>query len=269
MLKSLLNTAVLASIHAGTKIMEVYKSEDFNVEMKSDNSPLTRADKESNDVIEEALRTTKIPVLSEEGRQIPYGERKNWERLWVVDPLDGTKEFIKRNGEFTVNIALVEDQKPILGVIYLPVKKVVYFAASGIGAFKGVVSLDRLGPVMEYDVFNSLDRYQKLPLNKTDKVFRVVGSRSHMSDETAAFIKSITKNHKDVEIVSAGSALKLCLIAEGSVNVYPRFAPTMEWDIAAGHAIINEAGKKVLMHNSDKELIYNRENNVNGWFVAS
>ena len=249
--------------------MEVYESENFDVEIKSDNSPLTRADKESNDVIEEALRTTKIPVLSEEGRKIPYGERKNWEHLWVVDPLDGTKEFIKRNGEFTVNIALVENQRPIIGVIYLPVSKMIYFSVVGMGAFKGVMSLEDLILNSSFDVFNKLEGFQKLPLAKNDSIFRVVGSRSHMSDDTSNYIEEIKKNNKNVEVVSAGSALKLCLVAEGTASVYPRFAPTMEWDIAAGHAILNEAGKKVLMHNSDQELTYNRENNVNGWFVAS
>jgi 3'(2'), 5'-bisphosphate nucleotidase len=269
MLQSWLNTAVTAAAHAGHKIMEVYGSDDFGVEIKSDNSPLTKADKEANDIIQQALSATDIPVLSEEGKHIPYNQRKNWEHLWVVDPLDGTKEFIKRNGEFTVNIALVENHKPILGVIYVPVTRVVYFGAMGLGAYKGEIPMVDLKQLSSIDVFNFLRDYQKLPLAKTDSVFRVVGSRSHMSEETTSYINAITKNQKKVEVISAGSALKLCLVAEGTANVYPRFAPTMEWDIAAGHAIINEAGKKVLMHNSDKELIYNRENNVNGWFVAS
>lgn len=268
MVKSWLNTAIIASIHAGNKIMEIYKSKDFKVEIKSDNSPLTRADKESNDVIQEALHSTKIPVLSEEGKKIPYGKRKNWEHLWVVDPLDGTKEFIKRNGEFTVNIALVENHKPIIGVIYVPVSKTIYFAAIGLGAYKGLVSSGDLKLNSGFDVLNKLDSFQKLPLKKTDDIFRVVGSRSHMSADTAAFIENISKEHKYFEVVAAGSALKLCMVAEGSANIYPRFAPTMEWDIAAGHAIINEAGKKVVMYNSKEELKYNRENNVNGWFVA-
>ena len=268
MLKSLLNTAVLASIHAGHKIMEVYESDDFGVEIKSDNSPLTKADKEANGIIQKALSATGIPVLSEEGKDIPYNQRKNWKRLWVVDPLDGTKEFIKQNGEFTVNIALVENHKPILGVIYVPVTRVVYFGVLGMGAYKGNIPAENLELLSNFDVFNSLGDYQKLPLDKTDTVFRVVGSRSHMSEETTSYINAITKNQKKVEVISAGSALKLCLVAEGTANVYPRFAPTMEWDVAAGHAIINEAGKKVLMHNSKEELKYNRENNVNGWFVA-
>ena len=268
MLQSLLNTAVIAAIHAGTKIMEVYDSDDFGVEIKLDNSPLTKADKESNGIIQEALFATGIPVLSEEGKDIPYEQRKNWKQLWVVDPLDGTKEFIKRNGEFTVNIAMIENNKPVLGVIYVPVKRWVYFGAQGLGSYKGEAPQGDLGSLFCNDVFSFLKGYQKLPIAKTDSVYRVVGSRSHMSEETTAYINSIRQKEKNVEVISAGSALKLCLVAEGKANVYPRFAPTMEWDIAAGHAIINEAGKKVLMHNSQEELTYNRKNNVNGWFVA-
>jgi len=247
--KELLNIAINAAIEGGKEIMKVYH-DDFEVYIKEDNSPLTIADQNANQVIVSELNKTKIPVLSEEGKTIPYRDRKDWRRLWIVDPLDGTKEFIKRNGEFTVNIALIDDGVPVLGVIYVPVKKTLYFASEE-GAFK------RRGDVTE-----------KLPINIEKKKYVAVGSRSHMSEETKEFFDQLKEAHGEIEIVSMGSSLKICLVAEGIADVYPRFAPTMEWDTAAGQAIAKFAGKSLIDYNTKQEMIYNRDELRNNWFIV-
>ena len=247
--KELLNIAINAAIDGGKEIMDVYDG-SFEVFIKEDDSPLTIADQRANKVIVRELKKTKIPVLSEEGRAIPYSERKDWERLWIVDPLDGTKEFVKRNGEFTVNIALIEKGIPIMGVIYVPVKEVLYFASEE-GAFK-----------------KSKNKIEKLPLKSKNKNFVAVGSRSHMSKETDIFFKNLKEKHGDVEVVSMGSSLKICLVAEGVADVYPRFAPTMEWDTAAGQAIARYSGKKLIDYNTKKEMVYNRDELRNNWFIV-
>ena len=171
-------TAITAALQAGKAILEIYHSGDFDIEIKGDNSPLTKADTASHNVIMSYLETTNIPVLSEEGRDIPYQDRKDWKQLWIVDPIDGTKEFIKRNGEFTVNIALIENQKPIIGVIFVPVTGELYFSSKELGAFKVAVDLE------DYDVKALLSKSNKLPLQREDKTFTIVASRSHMSPET-------------------------------------------------------------------------------------
>ena len=193
---------------------------------------------------------TNIPILSEEGKLTDYKDRKNWKLLWIVDPLDGTKEFVKRNGEFTVNIALVKNGKPILGVIFVPVKGWLYYASSN-------------GSYREID-----EKKVKLPLENKSINFKVVGSRSHQSPETKEYFDDIRKRKKNVEIVSMGSSIKICLVAEGSADVYPRFAPTMEWDTAAGHAIAKYAGKKLIDFKTKQEMIYNRERLTNNWFIV-
>lgn len=250
-INELLKIAKEAALAGGQEILKVYDSADFGVEMKSDNSPLTIADQKAHNKIMEFLLKTDIPVLSEEGKSIDYSERKNWDRLWIVDPLDGTKEFIKKNGEFTVNIALIENGTPIMGVIYVPVKDILYYGDIENGAFK----------VEE----NSLIQ---LPVKKSSPVYKVVGSRSHMSEETEAYVNKLREEHNDVEMVSMGSSLKICLVAEGSANEYPRFAPTMEWDTAAGHAIVSSAGKKLIDWETKLEMKYNRENLLNNWFLV-
>ena len=246
----LLALAIKAARLGGEEIIKIYNGE-FEVSFKEDNSPLTVADENANAVIESLLEVTNIPILSEEGRDVPYLERKNWKRLWIVDPLDGTKEFVKRNGEFTVNIALIENGKPILGVIYVPVTSVLYYASKE-GAFKKVNNI-----------------VEQLPNVDQKDNFVAVGSRSHQSNETKAYFEELSKKHGDVEIVSMGSSLKICLVAEGFADVYPRFAPTMEWDTAAGHAIANHAGKKLIDYKTNKEMRYNREQLLNNWFIVS
>ena len=236
---------------AGGAIMQIY-SQDFEVEYKQDNSPLTIADKKANDIIENNLNQllVNLPILSEEGKEIPYEDRKHWEYFWLIDPLDGTKKFIKKNGEFTVNIALIHKNTPVLGVVYAPALDICYWAKQGEGAFKDG---------------------QRLPL-KTEsqrETYKIVASRSHMSDETQAFIDDIDTD-KEKELILIGSSLKICLVAEGEADIYPRLGPTMEWDTGAAHAIVNETGKNVQKYNNVEYMshLYNKEKLLNQWFVA-
>tara|TARA_B100000787_G_scaffold142502_1_gene111869 strand:+ start:5206 stop:5994 length:789 start_codon:yes stop_codon:yes gene_type:complete len=262
-MKNLLNTAVIAALEAGKVILEIYHSGEFDVEIKGDNSPLTKADKASHNVIMTYLESTDIPVLSEEGRDISYQERKGWKQLWIVDPIDGTKEFIKRNGEFTVNIALIKDQRPLIGVIFVPVTGVLYFSSKEIGAFKISVNLD------DYNVEALLTKADKLPLQREDKTFTIVASRSHMSPETESYVQEMRDKHGAVNLISKGSSLKLCMVAEGQADCYPRFAPTMEWDTAAGQAICEHAGFEVLDWKTKESMLYNREELLNNWFLVN
>ena len=259
---NLLTTAITAALQAGKAILEIYHSGEFNVELKGDNSPLTKADTASHNVIMSYLEPTDIPVLSEEGRDIPYQERKSWKQLWIVDPIDGTKEFIKRNGEFTVNIALIENQRPLIGVIFVPVTGELYFSAKEMGAFKVAVDLE------DYDVDALQSKANKLPFQREDNTFTIVASRSHMSAETEGYIKQMRDIHGQVKLISKGSSLKLCMVAQGTANCYPRFAPTMEWDTAAGHAICEHAGVEVLDWETKKNMLYNREELLNNWFLV-
>ena len=262
MIKNLLNTAVIAALEASKAILEIYNSGEFDIELKRDNSPLTKADIASHNVIMSYLTKTDIPVLSEEGRDIPYKDRKDWMQLWIVDPIDGTKEFIKRNGEFTVNIALIENQKPIIGVIFVPVTGELYFSSKEIGAFKVVVDLKN------YDVKALLAKASKLPLQTKDSTFTIVASRSHMSSETESYVQEMRDKYGAVNLISKGSSLKLCMVAEGTANCYPRFAPTMEWDTAAGQGICEHAGFQVLDWDTKKNMLYNREKLLNNWFLV-
>jgi len=261
-IKKLLFAAINASLKAGEEILKVYDS-DFAVEQKDDKSPLTLADKNAHNAIADILKDFNIPLLSEEGKSIEYSERSKWDYFWMVDPLDGTKEFVKRNGEFTVNIALIHKRKSILGVIYVPVTKTLYFAAEGISSFKFAI-VDMIEDNLDGIILQSI----KLPIENNNKKFIVVASRSHLSEETQMFIDGLKTAHKEVEFLSSGSSIKLCLVAEGSANVYPRFAPTMEWDTAAGQAICEIAGKKVLDYSTNQNLLYNKPNLLNNWFVV-
>lgn len=260
----LLNTAMRAAHEAGQVILEIYESGDFDVELKGDSSPLTRADRASHDVIMRHLATTDIPVLSEEGREMPYAERRGWEQLWIVDPIDGTKEFIKRNGEFTVNVALVDSGKPVLGVIYVPVSGELYVGSAEAGAFKAVIPATSSCP--DFEAF--MASANALPRPKGDRTFTVVASRSHMSPETADYIETCKAEHGEVATISKGSSLKLCMVAEGLADRYPRFAPTMEWDTAAGQAICMAAGFDVIDQQTGETMAYNRENLLNNWFLV-
>jgi 3'(2'), 5'-bisphosphate nucleotidase len=237
---------------AGKVIMQVYK-QDFEVEYKQDNSPLTLADKKANDIIEAGLNQLSVntPILSEEGTDIPYEDRKHWEYFWLIDPLDGTKEFIKKNDEFTVNIALIHKDTPVLGVVYAPALDVCYWAKQGEGAFKDG---------------QNLPLKAEIPRN----TYKIVVSRSHMSDETQAFIDAIN-TLKEKELISIGSSLKICLVAEGEVDIYPRLGPTMEWDTGAAHSIVEESSasfKRYAKNGLYFQHLYNKSDLLNNWFVV-
>lgn len=268
--KKYLSLSVRAAVRAGMEILSVY-DKPTEVELKNDNSPLTIADKLSHQKIIEALITTGIPVLSEEGKLIDYAERQKWDLFWMVDPLDGTKEFIKRNGEFTVNIALIKDGTPVMGVVYAPVMNILYFASEQTGSYKCNIEPDGLHNITNGE--NFLDSLiavsEKLPANKSSNNFIVVASRSHLSPETETFINHLKTKHGTVEFISKGSSLKICLVAEGAADIYPRLAPTMEWDTAAGHAIVLYAGKSVRLYRNNEQMRYNKENLLNEWFVVN
>jgi 3'(2'), 5'-bisphosphate nucleotidase len=257
--------AIEAAIEAGKEILKVYNSNSFQVEIKEDNSPLTAADKAAHNIIDKYLSTTNIPILSEEGNSIPYEERKQWGKLWIVDPLDGTKEFIKRNGEFTVNIALVSNNKPIVGVIYVPVSSTLYLGIVDHGCWKVESITEFSASTLSLEELKQ--RGSKLPQKKETSNYVVVASRSHLSDETIQFIEELKTKHGELDFQSRGSSLKLCVVAEGQADIYPRFAPTMEWDTAAGHAIVEAAGGEVALSDGSP-LLYNRENLRNNWFIA-
>ncbi|SDQ14434.1 3'(2'),5'-bisphosphate nucleotidase CysQ [Flagellimonas zhangzhouensis] len=257
--------AVQASIEAGQEIMKIYDSVDFGTELKKDDSPLTQADLESNKVIMSYLINTDIPIISEENKNLDFDQRKDWELCWMVDPLDGTKEFIKRNGEFTVNIALISNCKPILGVIYVPVSKELYLGNVAQNKSYKIVLNDSLS--LPNDIFAS-EYLLETTTNSNQSVVRVVGSRSHMNEETENYIQHLKDDGKEVEIVSKGSSLKFCIVAEGKADIYPRVAPTMEWDTAAGHAICTAMGLKVTNWETGEDLKYNKENLLNPYFLV-
>ena len=257
----LLKIAIDASIAGGRAIMDVYAS-NFEVEKKEDETPITLADKNCNAIIEDFLLKTNIPILSEEGAKTAYSERKDWECFWLVDPLDGTKEFIKRNGEFTVNIAMIHNSTPTIGVIYVPATQELYFAMENLGSFKSSRNL----PIDNLD--SLIEESDKLPIDYKRDKYIIVGSRSHMSVETEEFFEEKMQEYGNVEVMGVGSSLKLCMVAEGKADAYPRYAPTMEWDIAAGHAIAKFAGFSVVQYHTTKEIVYNKEDLLNPWFLV-
>ncbi|MBW1899924.1 MAG: 3'(2'),5'-bisphosphate nucleotidase CysQ [Deltaproteobacteria bacterium] len=275
--ENLLLKSIIASIKGGMAILDVYDS-DYSIEYKKDDSPLTLADKRSNQKIFNALETTGIPILSEEGREIDYRERQKWESLWVVDPLDGTKEFIKRNDEFTVNIALVENGVPVLGVIFVPVSSMLYFAEKDTGSFRMNDSgfTKELAELSDQDqkpeiLSGIIERSERLPLKtrKDDSSCTIVGSRSHSTPELEEYVATKKREYRDVEFISAGSSLKFCLVAEGKADIYPRLGPTMEWDTAAGQAIAENSGCCVLQWDTGIPLGYNKENLLNPYFIVA
>lgn len=262
-LENVLEIAIDASLRAGERIMEIYNTEDFGVDFKSDNTPLTRADIASHEIIVKELNLTGIPVLSEEGKSIPYEEREHWDLLWIVDPIDGTKEFIKRNGEFTVNIALIQNQIPIAGVVLVPALGELYFSTVEHGAYKTNSS------ELNLDLKSRIEKATQLPIPKENTSFNVVASRSHLSEDTRDFIEKLQTEYQEVKTLSKGSSLKLCMVAEGTADCYPRFAPTMEWDTAAGQAICMHAGGVVIDWRTKQSLHYNRVELLNPWFLVA
>jgi len=262
-MSELLLIAIKAAIEAGLEIMNIY-SGAFEVVLKPDASPLTVADEHANTIINTYLKTTGIPVISEENKQTPYHIRQHWDTCWMVDPLDGTKEFIKRNGEFTVNIALIKNNQPVLGVIYVPASKTLYYAlVSDMKAYRITLATHEFTEAI-FTISQEI-----VPKRQESDSVNIVGSRSHKSMETDAFIKHLEAQGKQVAILSKGSSLKFCMVAEGQATLYPRFAPTMEWDTAAGHAICNAVGLKVMQAGKQEELQYNKEQLLNPYFIVA
>jgi 3'(2'), 5'-bisphosphate nucleotidase len=277
-----------AAIEAGNAILAIYRRCDFEVEEKADRSPLTLADRRSHDIISQHLGEFGLPLLSEEGRDIPYDERKPWDLFWLVDPLDGTKEFIKKNGEFTINIALICKHQPVAGVVLVPDKNLLYFASRQIGACKAESGqiIERLHrkftnhsrsenmseSEIDATVSDIISHSNYLPVNASTQqpfTFTIVGSRSHATPELEAYVEKKRQEFGQVQFISAGSALKFCLVAEGKADIYPRLGPTMEWDTAAGQAIVEGAGGRVFRYDTAEPLRYNKESLLNPWFVVT
>jgi 3'(2'), 5'-bisphosphate nucleotidase len=265
--------AIKAAVDAGKAILDIYQT-DFHVDYKEDQSPLTLADQKAHEIISDQLAGFEIPVLSEEGKALPYAVRRNWNTLWIVDPLDGTKEFVKRNGEFTVNIALVTAGQPILGVVFAPVRQVLYFGLQDLGAYKmdqmdAVAALSERISKGEYTSGNLVEQGQTLPLEHPQNTpYTIVGSRSHATEALEAFVEEKRREFGTIDFIPAGSSLKLCLVAEGRAHIYPRLAPTMEWDTAAGHAVVACAGARIYSHTTGDPLRYNKEDLLNPWFIV-
>ncbi len=260
-LKKLIHPICEIAIQAGKAINKYYKTKT-DILLKEDKSPLTQADLISNQVINDSLikLNKDIPILSEESL-IDWSIRKNWETYWLVDPLDGTKEFINENDEFTVNIALIEKHRPVLGVIYAPVYKVIYFSFKNGGSYKLNIEKDKkINNYFEHSI------KLKTATKSINDSLKVICSKSHPNDE---FEKWIAKNVTKYELIKKGSSLKFCNIAEGTADLYPRFKPTSEWDIAAGHLIIIEAGGEIESIDK-KEILYNfKESVISPHFIAS
>jgi 3'(2'), 5'-bisphosphate nucleotidase len=282
LLENCLTSALVAAKKAGDEILKVYHGE-IDVTYKEDDSPLTLADERAHRTIVKCLAsisTNHIPILSEEGKDIPYEQRAEWEYLWLVDPLDGTKEFVKRRDEFTVNIALIEKSRPVVGVVFLPAAGSLYFAAEGFGAYK-LDNLKTIGQLLD-DAGNSarnslqlgalVDRAVRLPLRqatgRSSKQINLVGSRSHGIEALSDFVEKMKEDYDTVGFVPAGSALKFCLVAEGKADLYPRFGPTMEWDTAAGHCVVEQSGGAVVRMSGKTPLDYNKRDLLNPHFIC-
>lgn len=246
----LLEIAKQAALAAGKEIMRIYDMPYVFVEAKADHSPLTMADKAAHRIIQKCLERANLPIISEEGRTIPFEKRINWEYFWMVDPLDGTKEFIKKNGEFTVNIALIHQTEPVLGVVHPPAQGNLYFAWKGQGAF------------LEHDGKKTQLFTSKRAI--TEPELKVVASRSHRNKKTEEYLTTLTSP----VVISKGSSLKFLLVAAGQADIYPRFSPTMEWDTAAAHVIVNEAGGSIILTDKQTTLNYNKENLLNPNFLV-
>ena len=265
--QQLMAKAYNAAVRAGAVILEIYKREDYHVSLKNDSSPLTIADRRAHETIKEYLGSTRIPILSEEGREMLYDERKNWELFWLVDPLDGTKEFINGNNEFTVNIALMSDNEAVAAVVYVPYISRMFMAVKGGGAYvkENVVAATD----SEADYASIGEGLISLPVaTKCNEPMQIAISRSHNTPETFAHIDAIRSCVPDVEVVEQGSSYKFCMLAEGTVDYYVRTSNTYEWDTAAGELILEESGGSTVAIDSGKHLAYNKELLNNPHFVA-
>ena len=265
--QALLKLSVNAALKAGEEILRIYNT-DFEFETKSDNTPVTIADKASGKCITNILSHSGIPVISEEEDILDYSIRKQWERVWIVDPLDGTKEYIKRNGEFAVNIALVENGKPSIGMIYVPVNKEIYFACKGYGSYK-ITQHDLITELTKKNIVDHLFEFgKKLPLQKPPKSYTLVASRSYLSREINERIDYLKKMYGTIDVISVGSSIKQCWVAEGKAHEYPRFGTTMEWDTAAGQCILELAGSELVDYETGLPMVYNKSSMKNNYFIA-
>ncbi len=264
----LITHVINAAIKAGAAIMEVYNTpENFDISLNGNQKPITAADRAAHNTLKEALGVTRIPILSEEGREMRYDERKNWELFWLIDPLDGTMEFIERNNEFTVNIALMSNKKPIFGVIYVPYLHKLYFAEKGGGAHVCYDLEPMVNPNISYAEFSIT--CEQLPLIQPQNLNpKVAISRSHNTPETYSHIESLRVQYPDLEVIEQGSSYKFCLLAEGSIDYYVRTSTTSEWDTAAGEIILSETGGSTLALDSGESLEYNKSDLHNPHFVC-
>jgi 3'(2'), 5'-bisphosphate nucleotidase len=279
-LAALLGPALRAAARAGQEILSVY-SGDFAVDSKEDRTPITEADRRAHGAISEVLAGAAVyPILSEEGRLPPFRERRRWRRFWMVDPLDGTKEFVKRNGEFTVNIALIEGHRPVLGVVYAPVSGLLYFAARGQGAGKTAMPpAGHAGPGLEQAAELALDKAVplprrastfpgRIPARRQRRPLTVMASRSHSSRRWQRYLEKLERVYGEVEVLTLGSALKSCLVAEGRADLYLRFGTTMEWDTAAAQAVLEAVGRRMRSYSTHRRLRYNKRSLINPAFLA-
>ncbi|MFH0893150.1 MAG: 3'(2'),5'-bisphosphate nucleotidase CysQ [Bacteroidota bacterium] len=260
-LQNLIESAIIASVDAGKEILQIYNSEELGVELKSDLSPLTLADKAAHELIVNKLRSSGFPVVSEEGEIPGYSERSNYDYYWLLDPLDGTKEFINKNGEFTVNIALLKGNILLAGVVYVPVHDLLYFSFPEGKAYK----LENASLEVVTNITRSAE---VLPLLQDISAYTIIASRSHLNQETLCWIAEARVKHAEIQLISAGSSMKFCRLAEGAAHVYPRFGRTAEWDTAAGHAILKASGGRVVDAKSKEEIQYNKPEMYNQGFIA-
>ncbi len=264
-LKNILPKIIETSILAGLETLKIYQK-DFQIALKSDQSPLTEADIKSNAIIMETLKKYSYPIISEENELTNYTERKNWKEFWLVDPLDGTKEFIKKNDDYTINIAFVSENIPVLGVIYVPVFDTLYFGLNELGAYKLEKASEVMSRKPNLDVI--IENANKLPFASAKRAYTVVTSKSHLTQKTKDFVDLLVEKHSEIEFSSRGSSLKFCLLAEGKADIYPRFGPTMEWDIAAGVAILLNSNGRIYVRDTKETLSFNKKNLLNPDFIA-
>ena len=255
-----LKTSINVAFIAGDAIMKIY-NEDFDVEIKENNSPLTIADKTAHYIINKTLNKFNLPILSEEGELLSFELRKYWNRFWMIDPIDGTKEYISKNGEFTINIALIENGHPVMGVVFAPALKELYFAESGLGSYK----VENIKSMKDFKFSNFID----LTKSKYPKIYTLVVSKSHMNDKTQDYVNLLKNKHGNISTKAFGSSLKICKVAEGNAHCYPRFGPTMEWDTAAAHAVAYYSGCKILQADKKTIIKYNKKNLLNPFFIVS
>jgi 3'(2'), 5'-bisphosphate nucleotidase len=262
----LFQSAFRAAIIAGKRILEIFNTEDFHVSMKSDNTPLSSADKEAHEIIKRLLLNSRIPILSEEGRDMQFEERKSWDILWIVDPLDGTRQFIQKREEFTVNIALVVGGSPLFGVVYAPAIGDMYFGIKDIGSFKMNVG-DR--DLLQYPFSQIVAESKKLdPSSKINNTYTILASYHHVNKETLEYIDEIRKTYPDAEVKKVGSSLKMCMLADGIGDVYVRYTDTYEWDTAAAQTILEGVGWSIHALDTNKPLTYNKESLLNPFFIC-